>query len=171
MNLADGIILFIIAVSTLISVRRGFTREAFSLFTWVAAFLVARLFSPALELLLSDQIQTPSLRMAVAFGTLFAITLVVGALINHLLGELIRVTGLSGTDRLLGMVFGALRGALVVVVLVALGRRFFVQDPWWQQSMLVPHFALLEDWTRRMAGDLIAYLMHFNSHPMVGTDP
>ena len=113
----------------------------------------------------------PSLRTAVAFGTLFAITLVVGALINHLLGELIRVTGLSGTDRLLGMVFGALRGALVVVVLVALGHRFFGQDPWWQQSMLVPHFALLEDWTRRMAEQLLAYLMNFNGHPALGTNP
>lgn len=160
MNLADGIILFIIAVSALISVRRGFTREAFSLLTWIAAFIVARLFSPALMVLLGDSIETPSVRLAVAFGGLFAVTLIVGALINHLLGELIRVTGLSGTDRLLGMVFGALRGALVVVVLVALGHQIFAQDVWWQQSQLVPHFAMLEDWTRRVAGDLIAYLMN-----------
>ena len=160
MNLADGIILFIIAASALISVRRGFTREAFSLLTWVAAFIVARLFSPALEVLLADSIETPSLRLAVAFGLLFTVTLIVGALINHLLGELIRVTGLSGTDRLLGMVFGALRGALVVVVLVALGHHLFSEDAWWRESLLVPHFAMLEDWPRRLAGDLIAYLMN-----------
>ncbi len=78
MNLADGIILFVIAVSALLSVRRGFTREAFSLLTWVAAFIIARLFSPALDLLLQDQITTPSLRAAVAFGSLFALTLAVG---------------------------------------------------------------------------------------------
>ncbi|HEX5676912.1 MAG TPA: CvpA family protein [Alcanivorax sp.] len=160
MTLADGIILFIIAASALISVRRGFTREAFSLLTWVAAFIVARLFSPALEVLLADSIETPSVRLAVAFGLLFIVTLVVGALINHLLGELIRVTGLSGTDRLLGMVFGALRGALVVVVLVALGHHLFAEDAWWRESLLVPHFAMLEDWTRRVAQDLIAYLMN-----------
>ena len=160
MNLAHGIILFIIAASALISVRRGFTREAFSLITWVAAFVVARLFSPALEVLLADSIETPSIRLAVAFGLLFTVTLIVGALINHLLGELIRVTGLSGTDRLLGMVFGALRGARVVVVLVALGHHLFSEDAWWRESLLVPHFAMLEDWTRRLAGDLIAYLMN-----------
>lgn len=160
MNLADGIILVLIAVSALLSVRRGFTREAFSLLTWVAAFIVARLFSPALDVMLVDQIRTPSLRMAVSFGVLFALTLVIGAMINHLLGELIRVTGLSSTDRLLGMVFGAVRGALLVVVLVALGRRFFAHDPWWQHSLLVPHFVLLEDWTRRMAGQLLAYIMN-----------
>jgi len=88
MNLADAIILIVIAISALLSVRRGFTREAFSLLTWVAAFIIARLFSPALDLLLQDQIATPSLRAAVAFGLLFVLTLVVGALINHLLGEL-----------------------------------------------------------------------------------
>ena len=130
MNLADGIILFVIAVSALLSVRRGFTREAFSLLTWVAAFIIARLFSPALDLLLQEQITTPSLRAAVAFGSLFALTLAVGALINHLLGELIRVTGLSSTDRLMGMVFGALRGMLLMVVLVALGQHLFASDPW-----------------------------------------
>ncbi len=163
MNLADGIILGIIAVSALLSLRRGFTREAFSLLTWVAAFVIARLFSPALDAMLANQIQTPSLRMVVAFGVLFALTLIIGALINHLLGEVIRVTGLSSTDRLLGMVFGAIRGALVVVVLVALGYRFFAQDPWWQQSVLVPHFVLLEDWTRRAAGQLLAYIMNVSA--------
>lgn len=163
MNLADGIILVTIAVSALLSVRRGFTREAFSLFTWVAAFIIARLFSPALDTLLSGQIHTPSVRMAVAFGVLFALTLVVGALINHLLGEVIRATGLSSTDRLLGMVFGALRGVLLVVVLVAIGHRFFFRDPWWQQSQLIPHFVLLEDWTRRMAMQLLAYIMNVSA--------
>lgn len=160
MNLADGIILFVIAVSALLSVRRGFTREAFSLFTWVAAFIIARLFSPALELLLEGQIETPSLRMAVAFGTLFVLTLVVGALISHLLGELIRVTGLSGTDRLLGMVFGALRGVVLMVVLIALGRHMFAEDPWWQQSSMVPHFVMLESWTRQVGEDVLAFVMN-----------
>lgn len=161
MNLADGVILFIIAVSALISVRRGFVREAFSLVTWVAAFVVARLFSPGLEVLLEASIETPSVRMAVAFGLLFAGTLIVGALINHLLGELVRVTGLSGTDRLFGMVFGAVRGMVVVIVLVALAGPLFVEDLWWQQSVLVPQFAMMEDWSRELAASFIDFLMGF----------
>ena len=158
MNLADGIILFIIAVSALISVRRGFTREAFSLITWVAAFLVARFFGPSLEVLLAPTIETPSVRMATAFGALFAATLVIGAMINHLLGELIRMTGLDGTDRLFGMVFGAARGALLVIVLVAVGAPLFSEDDWWQGSLLVSEFAMMEDWTRETAHDLLLYL-------------
>lgn len=160
MNLADGVILLLIVVSALLSVRRGFTREAFSLLTWVAAFLVARLFGPGLEVMLEPSIETPSARIAVAFGVLFAATLVVGALVNHLLGEVVRVTGLTSTDRLLGMVFGAVRGMVLVVVLVALGRGLFDQDPWWRESMLVPRFAMMEDWSRELAVDFMNWLMN-----------
>jgi membrane protein required for colicin V production len=163
MNLADGIILVVIALSSLLSLRRGFTREAFSLLSWAAAFIVARIFGPGLEVMLENSIETPSARMAVAFGLLFAATLVVGALINHLIGELVRVTGLSGTDRVFGMVFGAVRGMLLVIVLIAVGRHLFAADSWWQESMLVPQFAVLEDWTRRMASDLVNFILSFGS--------
>lgn len=163
MNFADAIILIVIAVSALLSLRRGFTREAFSLITWVAAFVVARLFGPALEVLLASSVETPSARMALAFGLLFAATLMVGAMINHLLGELIRVTGLSSTDRLFGMVFGAVRGVLLVVVLVALGGHVFSGDGWWQESVLVPQFSLLEDWSRVVAAEFVAFIVDVGS--------
>ena len=163
MNLADGIILVVIAVSALLSLRRGFIRESFSLASWVAAFIIARLFGPGLEIMLESSIETPSARSAVAFGLLFAATLVVGALINHLLGELVRVTGLSSTDRLFGMVFGAIRGALLVVVLIAIGRHMFGQDSWWRESLLVPQFATLEDWTRRVASGLVNFILGIGS--------
>ena len=78
-------------------------------------------------------------------------TLLVGALINFLIGELIRVTGLSGTDRFLGMVFGAARGALLGVVLVGLVSLAPVQqDEWWQQSTLMPHFLMVADWSKNL---------------------
>lgn len=160
MNFADAIILFVIAISALLSLRRGFTREAFSLLTWVAAFIIARLFSPALDTLLVDQIETPSLRMIVAFGSLFVMTLVLGGLLGHALGRLIQATGLTSTDRLLGMVFGALRGVLLMVVVVAIGRHFFAEDAWWQASVVVPHLSMLELWTRQVGEELIAFVIN-----------
>src|SRR5690554_804483 len=163
MNVADALILLVIAISALLSLRRGFTREAFSLLTWVAAFVVARLFGPSLELLLENTIDTPSARIATAFAVLFAATLVVGALINHLLGELVRVPGLSTTDRLFGMVFGAVRGVLLVIVLVAVGSHVFSADSWWHESLLVPQFALLEDWTRTVAAELVTFIIRIGS--------
>ncbi|WP_162956337.1 CvpA family protein, partial [Pseudomonas aeruginosa] len=84
-----------------------------------------------------------------ACALLFIATLLLGALVNYLIGELIRVTGLSGTDRFLGMVFGGARGVLLVVLLVGLLSLAPVQqDPWWQQSVLMPHFLMVADWSK-----------------------
>ena len=95
-------------------------------------------------------------RVALVVGTIilvamFVATLVVGAMINYLIGELIRVTGLSGTDRFLGMAFGAARGALLVVTAVGLLSLGPVQqDSWWQESRLVPQFLLVADWSKNL---------------------
>ncbi|TCK09433.1 CvpA family protein [Marinobacterium mangrovicola] len=155
MNWADWVILAIIAISSLMSLRRGFVREAVSLATWVVAFIVARLFATSLAVVLQDYIDTPSLRLLAAFAILFVITLIVGALVGMLIGALVSATGLSATDRVLGIGFGAVRGALVIVVIVALlGMTPAVQDSWWLESSLIPHFVLLEDWTRAVASDV-----------------
>ncbi|WP_432694920.1 CvpA family protein [Marinobacterium sp. YM272] len=155
MNWADWVIVAIIVISSLMSLRRGFVREAISLASWVAAFVVARLFSTSLAVVLQDYIDTPSLRLLTAFAILFVITLIVGVLVGMLISALVSATGLSATDRVLGMGFGAVRGALVVVVIVALlGMTPAVQDSWWLESNLISHFVLLEDWTRTVASDV-----------------
>ena len=147
----DWAIIAVIAVSSLISLRRGFFKEALSLLTWIVAGVVAWMFGGALSQHLDGFIDTPSMRVIAACAILFVVTLLVGALINFLIGELIRVTGLSGTDRFLGMVFGAARGALLVVVLVGLVSLAPVQqDQWWQQSTLLPHFLMVADWSKNL---------------------
>ncbi|ENA36542.1 hypothetical protein HMPREF1487_04706 [Pseudomonas sp. HPB0071] len=146
---ADWAIIGVIAISSLISLKRGFVKEALSLLTWIVAGAVAWLFGGALSQYFNDYIQIPSGRIIAACALLFIATLMVGALVNFLLGELIRVTGLSGTDRFLGMAFGAARGGLLIVVLVGLLSLAPVQqDPWWKQSVLLPHFLLVADWSK-----------------------
>ena len=147
----DWAIIAIIAISSLISLSRGFVKEALSLLTWIIAGVVAWMFGGALSQHLTDFIETPSARVIAACAFLFVVTLMVGALVNYLVGELIRVTGLSGTDRFLGMVFGAARGGLLVVVLVGLLSLAPVQqDPWRQQSTLLPHFLMVADWSKNL---------------------
>jgi membrane protein required for colicin V production len=146
----DWGIVGVICISCLISLQRGFVKEALSLLTWIVAGVVAWMFGGALAEHLVEFIEIPSLRVIASCTILFVATLVLGALVNYLIGELVRVTGLSGTDRFLGMVFGAARGALLIVVLVGLVSLApqVEQDHWWQNSILIPHFLMVADWSK-----------------------
>ncbi|MEH6578199.1 MAG: CvpA family protein [Amphritea sp.] len=163
LNWADWAIIGIITISGLYSLRGGFIKEALSLTIWVTAFVVARLFAPSLSTLLDDFLQTPSVRIGAAFVLLFVATLMVGALINNVIGMLVQATGLSGTDRILGVGFGVIRGALIIVVVVALlVRSPVVEDSWWAQSQLIPHFLLMESWTRDTASDIGQFIWNIS---------
>ena len=155
-GVADTGIVAIVAISGLISLIRGFVKEAMSLVIWVAAFVIAMTFSEATSALLVNFIELASLRQLAAWGGLFVGTLLVGAVVNFLLGKLVTSTGLGGTDRTLGLVFGVFRGLLVVLaVVIALPKAIPVeQDPWWQESTLIPIFQSFEGWGREAATDI-----------------
>lgn len=165
MNWADWAIIAILVLSALISIKRGFVREALSLATWVAAVLVAVLFSEPLSYLLHDHIATPSVREMVAFAILFIATLLAGGLIGYVMGALIQVTGLSGTDRLLGMLFGLARGIIVIMVCLIFlpGLLSVNQDPWWQESALIPHFLEFETQARDLFSQVVSFFTGFFS--------
>lgn len=160
MVVIDWVVVAVLAVSTLISLKRGFVREALSLATWVIAFIVARLFSGNLATLLEGTVDTQSLRWIIAFAILFVGTIVIGAMVNHLLSEMVRVTGLSGTDRIFGMVFGLVRG-LIILVAVVYGLQFTMlpQDAWWQESRFIPYLSTLADWARKTLPGATAQMM------------
>ncbi|MCH8499036.1 MAG: CvpA family protein [Marinobacter sp.] len=150
----DWVIIVIIAVSTLISLARGFVKEALSLVTWVCAFVVARTFHPQMQSLLADTVETPVVRLVAAFAILFFATLIVGIIINNLIGHLIRATGLTSTDRVLGMGFGLLRGLVIVVVMIAFTRYTpLAEDTWWQESVMIERLSVVETWSRHTFGD------------------
>ena len=147
MNLAvvDWVIIGVLAVSTLISLRRGFVKEALSLVTWIAAVLIARLFASQFTVVLEPYIETSSLRLGAAYLLLFVATLMLGGMLNHLLSEVIRITGLSGLDRLLGMFFGFARGSVIVVIFVALMHYVMPvkEDSWYQSSKIIPEAVVI----------------------------
>lgn len=137
----DFLIPVIITISALLSLMRGFVREAISLFGWITAFWIALRFSNSLADMFLSSISIPSLRIVIAFTILFVLTLILVALINHLAGHLVKTTGLTSTDRMIGMVFGVARGAVVVAILVLLaGFTTLPQDPWWHESVMISHF-------------------------------
>jgi len=159
-NWADWSILAIISLSSLFSLKRGFVKEALSLVTWVAAFIIARTFNPNLQTLLIDLIDTVVFRAVAAFAILFIGTLIVGAIINSLIGLLVKITGLTTTDRLLGVIFGVARGVIIVVVTIALLRVTpMVEDTWWQESVMITKLQVLEQWSRTVFEDQFSVFM------------
>ena len=143
----DYIIIGIIAFSALISLVRGFVKEALSLVIWISAFFVASNF----YLSLADyftKIQDQMLRSGTAIAVLFIATLIVGAVVNYVISQLVQKTGLSGTDRVLGVVFGGLRGVLIVSALLFCIDTFtgLSHSDWLQSSELAPHFEVVIKW-------------------------
>lgn len=163
MNWADWTIVGILTISSLIGLNRGLVKEALSLVVWGAAFLIAMTFRDPLSGLLENLISTPSIRQMVAFGGLFVATLIVGAMVNYLIGELVKMTGLSGTDRLLGTVFGLARGGIVIMaILLILPAVVPVdKDSWWQSSTLIPNFLEMETWSRQAVSDIYEQFLKY----------
>jgi membrane protein required for colicin V production len=145
----DYVIVGIIGVSALLSLWRGFIQEALSLLTWLVALWVAIMFFEDLGIWLARWVSVPSARDVVAFIALFLSVLILGAVVNYLVSQLVSRTGLTATDRALGIVFGIARGVMIVAVLVLLaGLTAVPEDPWWQESLLIGHFQDLALWLR-----------------------
>ena len=147
LNWADYAILAIVFLSTIISLSRGFFREAFSLATWILAFWVAFKFSGAVSLYLIAYIKPATLSIIAAFAIIFIATIIIGGLLNFLLSQIIVSTGLSGSDRALGVVFGLARGVLLIgVVLLFMTMTSFPQESWWKNSVIIPQFKGFVTW-------------------------
>ncbi len=153
----DVVIISLIALSAILSLFRGFVKEALALTTWLVALWVAMTFYEELAVWLSQWIAVPSAQKATAFGVLFVCVLLLGAIVNYLAGKLVDKTGLTGTDKMLGVVFGTARGALIVAILVLLaGLTPLPQDPWWQDSQFLGYFEDLAVWMREFLPSEIA---------------
>ena len=116
----DVVILALIVLSAILSLFRGFVKEAVALATWLIALWVAMTFYEELATVLAQWIELASAQKITAFGLLFVCVLLLGAIINFIAGMLVSRTGLTGTDKLLGVVFGVARGGVIVAILVLL---------------------------------------------------
>ena len=119
----DYIIIGIIAFSIIVSLLRGFVREVLSLASWVVAFIVASQFYPSLAAYLT-QIDSLYIRNGTAIGILFVLTLIVGAIVNFVIAQLIVAAVLFFLDTFTN----------------------FEQTERWKESKLIPHFGFIIEW-------------------------
>lgn len=155
-NWLDVAILLVVVLSTALSLKRGFFNESFSLVIWLFAIFCSYIFSDALSVYLHEFSDSPSIRKLIAMGILFVAALIAGGLVRLLVSQLITFTGLSATDRVLGMVFGALRGLLIVIVIFLFTKKVLPveQEAWYKASKLAPQITRLEGWTVEKASQL-----------------
>lgn len=148
----DWIVAVVLGVSILISLWRGFVREAISLAGWVMAFLVAYIYADEMSSLLSNSIANATGRHVVSIAILFVATLILANILRRLATGFVSATGLSLLDRLLGTAFGLARGVIIILVAVDLLRQLLSpQDlQWLDQSQLMPHLDYLAQWAQML---------------------
>ena len=136
----DYIILILLLASTGIGWFRGFFREALSLTTWIIALWVAWKFPHAFDSILGGVLSDPVIKLWVGRFLTFIAIVLIGGLINAVVAMIIKSTGLSSSDRSLGMLFGFGRGFLLIGLLIILAEQLDLSsESWWEDSLLVPY--------------------------------
>jgi membrane protein required for colicin V production len=136
----DVTIVLICVVSAGVGFWRGFVKEALSLLTLLVAIWLAWRFAGLIEPRIGNWAADPEVRIWIARVIVFVFAVVVGALVSWVARQLIRHSGLTGVDRLLGAAFGLARGVLIVgLAVLALDFFDLDQDGWWQSARLRPY--------------------------------
>jgi membrane protein required for colicin V production len=139
MTILDIIVLAVIGISILLGMIKGLVREVMSLAAWVMAFLAANLAAPEAAQLLPQGMASEEIRLLAGFAVVFVLVLIGLSVLAVMASKLIKIAGLGMADRVLGGVFGLVRGALVVTILVLLaGLTSLPRQPVWRNAFLGP---------------------------------
>ena len=152
MPIIDIIISVALVASIIVGFVRGFVKESISIATLIIAIWASLYFGPAVGNLSESWLSSQELQTWFGRLIIFGVILAVGGLLGWGISKLVRLSILSGVDRLLGSLFGVLRGVLLVALFV-IGGQFsgFDNDDWWLKSRLLPHFEVVADWIKEMA--------------------
>lgn len=152
MPIADIVVSVAIAISVVVGFMRGFVKEAISITSLLIAIWAALHFGYAAGALSEGWLSSEELQLWFGRILVFIVILAVGGLLGWGISKIIRLSALSGTDRILGMVFGFCRG-VVLFALFIVGGQFagFDNDNWWLRSRLIPYGSYVAEWIRVMA--------------------
>ncbi len=155
MNGADWIIVSVIAVSCLIGAWRGFMREAISVAAWVLGVWLAWSFSGVLEPHLGGLLGHDQVRVWVARLIILISVVLIGVVVGFIVTRFAHYSPFGSMDRLLGIMFGFLRGAIIVGLFAILGKLVQLdEESWWKRSLLLPYANVVGEWVRSIADDV-----------------
>jgi membrane protein required for colicin V production len=114
MTWVDAAVLLLVALSGVFSMVRGFVREVLGVGAWVGAGLAAVHYYPLVLPEISSVLPMKNLVVYASMAVVFILVLIVLSIVSALIGGVVRDSALSGLDRSLGLVFGVVRGALII---------------------------------------------------------
>ena len=134
----DWVVLGIVIISAMVGAFRGFIRESLSLLAWVVAIWLAFHYSGSFSDYLSSYINNGTVRILVVASVMILGVMLLSNLLKSLILWVLNKTGLIAFDRVLGLVFGTVRGLLICMLMVQLLSLTGLADQsWWQYSRLV----------------------------------
>ncbi|MBU3695365.1 CvpA family protein [Dechloromonas sp.] len=139
MTYFDYVVIGIVTVSLLFGLWRGVVGEVVALIAWATGIISAVEYGGVVGDAIFAGMTDPAVRTLAGCVVVFIGILVAMALVRVAVRSMVKALGLSVTDRLLGMLFGIVRGALVVLLLVGLGGMTSAPTQvWWRQATLAP---------------------------------
>ena len=139
MTWLDYALIGVFVASLVVGGWRGLVREVLSILGWIIAFLAANLLAGPLGPEMPQAIPTPELRVAAAYVAVFIVSLIATTLVGLLLSKIVKAVGLGGVDRMLGALFGAARGVLIVLAAALLaGLTSAPRQAYWRDSVSGP---------------------------------
>ena len=162
MTAFDFIAVVVVAISVGFSIWRGLVREVLALLSWILAFWLAKLFAAVVAGWLPSSWSHQGLRIAIGFVAVMLVSVLVLSLVSMLVVHLVKVAGLTASDRMLGAVFGLLRGVLIVVILVLLGGMTSEpREPYWRHALLARPLEKMALWAKPWLPEDIARRVSF----------
>jgi len=141
MNWADLCILGIIFLSGSVSLFYSFVKELFSLLGWLLSFIIAFLFFDDLARLLTSWFPFVDLRLSISLILLFFSTFILLEWIIYLILNSIGQTDFSWADQMLAIIFGLMRGFVIVILFMTwAGVTHLPTSTWWNNSYFIQQF-------------------------------
>jgi membrane protein required for colicin V production len=151
MPIIDILIAVAISISVIVGIFRGFVKEAISIASLLVAIWAALYFGPQAGEISDNWISSEASQMWFGRALVFIVVLFIGGLLGWGVSKIVRMSALSGMDRIFGSMFGAVRG-IVLVALAIIGGQFaeLDGDQWWQESKLIPRLTVVAEWIKVM---------------------